>query len=164
MTPHVTDLLAAYHDGELSSNRRHLVDKHLQDCQTCRAELEALGELSSLLRADPVPYQTPPERFAAQVQLKFVLRCAEGSADFNEAVEFLAQLETHLKGQALLSLRPYEVVFQPEDSDPCWAEAFGDFVQAHLRPVEGLCGLSKCQAVRFIPRAHIVLWGRRRGV
>ncbi len=70
MNPHVSELLAAYHDGELSSNRRHLVDKHLQGCLTCRAELEAYGELSSLLKADPVPAQTPPERFAAQVQLR----------------------------------------------------------------------------------------------
>jgi anti-sigma factor RsiW len=70
MNPHVTALLAAYHDGELSSNRRHQVDKHLQDCLPCRAELEALGELSSLLKTDPVPDQTPPDRFAAQVQLR----------------------------------------------------------------------------------------------
>ena len=70
MNLHVTDLLAAYHDGELSSTRRHQVDKHLQDCITCRAELEALGELSSLLRAVPIPEHTPPERFAAQVQLR----------------------------------------------------------------------------------------------
>ncbi|MGE5263702.1 MAG: anti-sigma factor family protein [Acidobacteriota bacterium] len=70
MNQHVSELLAAYHDGELSSNRRYKVEKHLQDCPTCRAELEALGELSSLLRADPVPDQTPPERFAAQVQLR----------------------------------------------------------------------------------------------
>ncbi|MBI5032884.1 MAG: zf-HC2 domain-containing protein [Chloroflexi bacterium] len=70
MNSHVTDLLAAYHDGELSSNRRHSVDKHLQDCRTCRAELETLEKLSSLLRANPVPDYTPPERFAAQVQLR----------------------------------------------------------------------------------------------
>jgi anti-sigma factor RsiW len=70
MNQHVIDLLAAYHDGELSSSRRHLVDKHLQECRTCRAELEALEGLSSLLKADPVPAHTPPERFAAQVQLR----------------------------------------------------------------------------------------------
>ncbi|HVF24587.1 MAG TPA: hypothetical protein VNA23_01785, partial [Anaerolineales bacterium] len=37
---------------------------------TCRAELEALKELSSFLKADFVPPHTPPERFAAQVQLR----------------------------------------------------------------------------------------------
>jgi len=70
MNPHVSELLAAYHDGELTSNRQHQVEKHLQDCPTCRAELEALEELSSLLKADSIPHQTPPERFAAQVQLR----------------------------------------------------------------------------------------------
>jgi len=70
MNPHVSELLAAYHDSELTSNRQHQVEKHLRDCPTCRAELEALEELSSLLKADPIPHQTPPERFAAQVQLR----------------------------------------------------------------------------------------------
>ena len=70
MNPHVSELLAAYHDGELTSNRQHQVEKHLQDCPTCRAELEVLEELSSLLKADSTPHQTSPERFAAQVQLR----------------------------------------------------------------------------------------------
>ena len=70
MNPHVSELLAAYHDGELALNRQYQVEKHLQDCPTCRAELGALEELSSILKADSVPHQTPPERFAAQVQLR----------------------------------------------------------------------------------------------
>jgi len=70
MNPHVSELLAAYHDGELPVNRQHQVEKHLQDCPTCRAELEALEELSYFLKADFVPHQTSPERFAAQVQLR----------------------------------------------------------------------------------------------
>ena len=70
MNSHVSELLAAYHDGELTSNRRQQVENHLQDCSTCRAELEALAELSSFLKTDAIPPQTPPERFAAQVQLR----------------------------------------------------------------------------------------------
>jgi len=70
MTSHVIEWLAAYHDGELTSNRQEQVKKHLQDCPTCRAELDAIRELSSLLKADPAPQQTPPQRFAAQVQLR----------------------------------------------------------------------------------------------
>jgi anti-sigma factor RsiW len=70
MNPHVIEWLAAYHDGELPSGRRGQVEEHLKDCQTCRAELEALQELSSLLKADPLPAHTPPERFTAQVQLR----------------------------------------------------------------------------------------------
>ena len=70
MNPHLGDLLAAYHDGELPLGRRQQVERHLQDCPTCRLELEALERLSSLLQADPVPAHTPPEQFAAQVQLR----------------------------------------------------------------------------------------------
>jgi anti-sigma factor RsiW len=70
MNPHVIEWLAAYHDGELPSGRRQQVEEHLKDCPACRAELEALEVLSSLLKADPIPAHTPPERFAAQVQLR----------------------------------------------------------------------------------------------
>lgn len=70
MTSHVLEWLAAYHDGELTPNRQRQVEEHLQDCPTCRAELDAIQGLSSLLKADPAPQQTPPQRFAAQVQLR----------------------------------------------------------------------------------------------
>jgi anti-sigma factor RsiW len=70
MNPHVSELLAAYHDGELTSNRRQQVEQHIQDCRTCRTELESFEALSSLLKTDLVPHQTPPQRFAAQVQLR----------------------------------------------------------------------------------------------
>ena len=70
MTTHVLEWLAAYHDGELNPNRQRQVEEHLQGCSTCRMELESLNGLSSLLQADPLPQQTPPQRFAAQVQLR----------------------------------------------------------------------------------------------
>ena len=70
MTSHVLEWLAAYHDGELTPNRRRQVEEHLQDCPTCRAELTAIEELSSLLKADTAPHLTPPQRFAAQVALR----------------------------------------------------------------------------------------------
>jgi anti-sigma factor RsiW len=70
MNPHVNEWLAAYHDGELPADRRHQVQKHIKDCPTCRAELESFVELSSLLKVDELPHQTPPQRFAAQVNLR----------------------------------------------------------------------------------------------
>jgi anti-sigma factor RsiW len=70
MNPHVNEWLAAYHDGELPAYRRQQVEKHLEDCAACRAELESFLELSSLLKVDSVPHQTPPQRFAAQVNLR----------------------------------------------------------------------------------------------
>lgn len=70
MNPHVHEWLAAYHDGELPAHRRQQVQKHIEDCSTCRAELESFLELSSLLKVDQVPPQTSPKLFAAQVQLR----------------------------------------------------------------------------------------------
>jgi anti-sigma factor RsiW len=69
MSEHIFEWLPAYHDGELSPGQRKRVETHLQTCLSCRAELQMLTELSALLKADPLPQHTPPERFAAQVQL-----------------------------------------------------------------------------------------------
>lgn len=69
MSEHILDWLPAYHDGELSARRRQRVENHLRDCPSCRAELQALTDLSALLKSDPLPQPISPERFAAQVQL-----------------------------------------------------------------------------------------------
>ncbi len=69
MSEHVLDWLPAYHDNELPPRRRQQVESHLQDCPSCQAELQTFMSLSAVLRADPLPQHTPPERFAAQVQL-----------------------------------------------------------------------------------------------
>jgi anti-sigma factor RsiW len=74
MSQHILEWLPAYHDGELSAGRRQQVEKHLQDCPSCRAELQLLAGLSTLLQADPPPEHTSPERFAAQVQLRLPRR------------------------------------------------------------------------------------------
>lgn len=70
MNEHVLEWLPAYHDGELPPARRQQVEKHLQDCPTCRRELDELAGLSALLKAEPLPVRTPAKRFAAQVQLR----------------------------------------------------------------------------------------------
>ena len=69
MSEHMLEWLPAYHDNELSPVQRSQVEKHLCDCPSCRAELQTLTGLSALLKTDPAPQSTPPERFAAQVQL-----------------------------------------------------------------------------------------------
>jgi len=68
MSEHILNWLPAYHDGELSPHRRQQVENHLRDCSSCRAELQTLMGLSVLLKSDPPPPHTNPERFAAQVQ------------------------------------------------------------------------------------------------
>lgn len=70
MSKHVTEWLNAYLDGELKSSQLQQVEAHLVECQVCRAELESLARLSSLLREVPAPAFTLPERFAAQVNLR----------------------------------------------------------------------------------------------
>jgi hypothetical protein len=66
----MTEWLNAYLDGELKNGRLHQVEKHLAVCEECRAELESLKSLSSLLREVPTPEFTPSERFASQVSLR----------------------------------------------------------------------------------------------
>jgi len=75
MREHVTEWLGAYMDGELQGLQRCQVESHLVDCQTCRAELEDLRELSSLLHAaDPVKEFIPADRFTAQLALRLPRR------------------------------------------------------------------------------------------
>jgi anti-sigma factor RsiW len=75
MTEHVTAYLGAYHDGELRGRRLRQVDAHLAHCATCRAELERLHALATLLHESPAAESlTPPERFVAQVGLRLPRR------------------------------------------------------------------------------------------
>jgi anti-sigma factor RsiW len=71
MSQHIRDWLAAYHDDELHNDRLLQVETHLLECPTCRAELEALKALSTVLQKNPaMPVRTSPERFVAQVRLR----------------------------------------------------------------------------------------------
>jgi anti-sigma factor RsiW len=70
MSQHIFEWLPAYHDGELSAGRRQQVERHLETCPACRDELQAIVELSALLKADHSPRLSSAERFAAQVQLR----------------------------------------------------------------------------------------------
>lgn len=70
MSKHVTEWLNAYLDSELKDGQIQQVEAHLVECQECRAELESLARLSSLLHEVPMPEFTLPERFAAQVNLR----------------------------------------------------------------------------------------------
>jgi predicted anti-sigma-YlaC factor YlaD len=74
MSKHITEWLNAYLDGELTGSQLQHVEAHLVECQACREELESLARLSSLLHEVPAPEFTPPERFAAQVNLRLPQR------------------------------------------------------------------------------------------
>jgi anti-sigma factor RsiW len=71
MNAHVTEWLAAYYDGELPEIRRQQVEEHTSGCPACRAELEELHKLSTLLLEVPAPeYLLSAQRFQAQVKLR----------------------------------------------------------------------------------------------
>lgn len=51
--------LGAYHDGELSDERRAWVEAHLPTCPDCQQELAELRALSDLLQIEPAPLPSP---------------------------------------------------------------------------------------------------------
>ncbi|NPV46608.1 MAG: hypothetical protein HPY69_06605 [Armatimonadetes bacterium] len=59
-----SDNLSRYIAGELTRRQRARVEAHLSVCAACRAEMEALRRLDTLLRA--VPTATPPADLARQ--------------------------------------------------------------------------------------------------
>ncbi len=70
-TQHVTELLNAYHDGELRGRKLDQVASHLAHCPECQQALAELDALSALLQSDPLPQiSTTPEQFVAQVGLR----------------------------------------------------------------------------------------------
>ncbi len=75
MTQHVTEWLGAYYDGELSRARAAQVAQHLESCEACRAEFNALRNLSGLLQESPTAERaTSPDRFCSQVMLRLPVR------------------------------------------------------------------------------------------
>jgi len=72
---HILDWLQAYHDGELQGRQLQRVEEHLAHCESCRAELEAVQAISSLLRESPAAGDLMrPDQFVAQVGLRLPRR------------------------------------------------------------------------------------------
>jgi putative zinc finger protein len=46
---HVTEMISAFIDGELSHKDKQLVDQHLKDCAVCRKEYDTLKSVDNLL-------------------------------------------------------------------------------------------------------------------
>ena len=75
MTEHMSAWLGAYHDGELGGRRLRQVETHVADCASCRAELDGLRALTTLLQESPAAeVLMSPERFVAQVGLRLPRR------------------------------------------------------------------------------------------
>jgi len=63
---HVTELLSAYLDEQVSSGERARITTHLEACESCRAHLEALRKTVALLHTtEPV---RAPEGFRARLR------------------------------------------------------------------------------------------------
>jgi len=70
MSEHVNEWLSPYFDGELHGARLHQVENHLAECTQCRAELERVRELSTLLQGTaPTGEFIPTERFISNMTL-----------------------------------------------------------------------------------------------
>jgi len=71
MNEHVSPLLSAYYDGELSGRKLGNVEAHLETCAACSTELEALQNMNMLLGASPAAGDLlPPDIFVAQVGMR----------------------------------------------------------------------------------------------
>jgi predicted anti-sigma-YlaC factor YlaD len=46
----IKELISSYHDGELDSDQRKMVEKHLDDCEECRREFEEMGRFEEVMR------------------------------------------------------------------------------------------------------------------
>jgi hypothetical protein len=71
--------LSAYVDGELAPEERGLVDRHLEGCAACRAEVELLRLVMRSLRQAPrpEPSEVMRQRLLAQVTVERPLRRME---------------------------------------------------------------------------------------
>ena len=70
MSEHVNEWLSPYFDGEMHGARLRQVENHLGECAQCRAELERMQELSSLLQGTaPAGEFIPTERFVSNLSL-----------------------------------------------------------------------------------------------
>jgi anti-sigma factor RsiW len=99
--------LSAYLDGELQGARRDQVERHLADCERCRAVLARLRQTARLVAA--MPEVAPPASIAARVFAQVApasaaaLTCAEAAEQVHAYADGwlsqaeVARLESHLR-------------------------------------------------------------------
>jgi anti-sigma factor RsiW len=74
MPEHMSDKLNAFLDGELDVRAQSEVLAHLETCQSCTDELEALRRVSQILRAAPQPGFTPAKAFTDRLMTQLPSR------------------------------------------------------------------------------------------
>jgi anti-sigma factor RsiW len=55
MSCSMSEKVHLYHDGELDAAERQVVERHLESCADCRAEIEQLSAISESFRSSPAP-------------------------------------------------------------------------------------------------------------
>jgi anti-sigma factor RsiW len=88
-------MLSPYYDGELDDIEQRRVERHLDDCDLCAAELERLGTLSAVFSAIPTPIASAPflqqlEKQADKVQQAALARFVRGLTAIAAAAAALA--------------------------------------------------------------------------
>jgi anti-sigma factor RsiW len=86
-----SEKISAYHDGELPAALRQEIERHLEQCLRCQAELEELRELSASVRALPMPQASPVvlarlHRQVDQLTARSIYRLMEAGAAVAAAV------------------------------------------------------------------------------
>jgi negative regulator of sigma E activity len=76
---HVTELLSAYIDGELSDSERERVERHLEHCEECRDELEELRQTAELVGS--LPQQELPEGFRQELRQQLLVEATGEQRD-----------------------------------------------------------------------------------
>ena len=89
--------LSAYHDGELPSEQRERVERHLAGCAACAADLEQYRRLSTLLAAAPRPHLTSEKKqdlyaLSPQVEEAGYLRIAKWTTAMAASVMLAASV------------------------------------------------------------------------
>jgi anti-sigma factor RsiW len=74
MLDQIRNQLNAFLDGELDERGQIEVQAHLETCQACREELEALRRVSQILRTSPQPEFTPVDSFKDRLMLQLPFR------------------------------------------------------------------------------------------
>ncbi len=64
----IKKLLQLYIDGALTFGEKQIVEKHLETCPTCRAELKTLSSIVKMIES--LPEISPPPDFTEKVMLK----------------------------------------------------------------------------------------------
>jgi len=109
--------ISAYHDGELSAERRAAVEQHLLECASCSSELASLKHLSARVAAEaPVTSLSPDgirrfHRHVDQMTDRSLLRFAELLTGVAASV---------LVAATLWAFRPVSVAAEPV---PHWQQA-----------------------------------------